>query len=103
VPRNLSNRMKRELKLPTANAEIHPSVPSKSSRTRKTNKLRKPNDPIRTGILVFLVLMLVLASIATFVGGIVMASANVKASVALLAAFVATLRMEYSVIKRLVE
>lgn len=103
MPSNLSNRIKRDLKLPTTGAEEHPSVPSKSSRTRKTDKLRKPNDPIRAGILVFLVLMLVLASIATFVGGIVMASDNVKASVALLAAFVATLRMEYNVIKRLVE
>jgi len=76
---------------------------TKPTRTRKSRKPKKMNDPIKTGILVFLVLVLVLSSIATFTGGVLTASTNVKASIALLAAFVGTLRMEYDIIKRLIE
>ena len=71
----------------------------KPARRGKGTLQRKSNDPIRAGILVFLVLFLVLASIATFTGGVLVAPTNTKISGALLMAFMGTLRMAYSVVK----
>lgn len=70
---------------------------------RKRKPKGKPIDPIENGLLIFLVLVLVLSSIATFTGGLLTASINIKASVALLAAFALTLRMEYGIIKLLIK
>jgi hypothetical protein len=71
----------------------------KPARRRKDKLRRESNDPIKTALLIFLVLVLVLASIATFTGGILVAPTNSKSSCALLAAFLGTIRMMYSVIR----
>jgi hypothetical protein len=73
----------------------------KPARKRKRTFPKEPNDSVKTAILTLLVLVLVIASIATFTGGVLLASTSIKASCVLLTTFLGTLRMEYSIIKLL--
>jgi hypothetical protein len=78
---------------------LKPLAQTKPARKRKGVLQKEPSNPTIMAIFIFLVLVLVLASIATFTGGVLLASTSIKASCVLLTTFLGTLRMEYSIIK----
>src|SRR5262245_9362487 len=74
---------------------------SRSKRAQKPSQQLTENDPIKTGILVFIILFFALAAIGFSVGGVFTVSINSTVAVTLFAASVGVLKMLYGVVRML--
>jgi hypothetical protein len=74
---------------------------SQSESAQKLSQQLIQNDPIKTGILVFLILFFALAAIAFFVGGILTVHVNKTVAVAIFATSGGVLKMVYGIVRML--
>jgi hypothetical protein len=90
----------------------HPEYREKSKsyvhdHRQKTNRAQEreavENDPVKTGVLLFLTLFFIQFDIALFLGGVWMSPGNSKAGMMLFAACGMALRMTHGIIMRLIQ